>query len=66
EVPTLVIASRDEVDPGHPMFIAEDYARLIPDSELAVEDPGAPPLAWQGNQLSRRIGDFLERVLPDG
>lgn len=62
EVPTLVVASRDEVDPGHPMFIAEDYARLIPHSELAVEEPGAPPLAWQGGQLSRRIGDFLERV----
>ena len=64
--PTLVVASRDEVDPGHPMFIAEDYARLIPHSELAVEEPGEPPLAWQGNRLSRAIGDFLERVLPGG
>jgi pimeloyl-ACP methyl ester carboxylesterase len=61
EVPTLVVASRDEVDTGHPMFIAEDYARRIPRAELAVEDEGAPPLAWQGGQLSRRIGDFLER-----
>lgn len=64
DVRTLVVASRDEVDSGHPMFIAEDYVRLIPSAEFAVEDPGAPPLAWQGNQLSRRIGDFLERVLP--
>ncbi len=64
EVPTLVVASRDEVDSGHPMFIAEDYARRIPNAELAVEEPGAPPLAWQGGQLSRRIGDFLERVTP--
>ena len=62
EVPTLVVASRDEVDTGHPMFIAEEYARLIPRSELAVEEPGGPPLAWQGGQLSRRIGDFVERV----
>jgi len=63
EVPTLVVASRDQVDPGHPMFIAEEYARLIPRSELAVEEPDAPPLAWQGSRLSRTIGDFLERVL---
>ena len=62
-VPTLVVGSRDEVDPGHPLFIAEDYARRLPQGELAVEEPGAPPLAWQGGQLSRRIGDFLERVL---
>jgi len=64
DVPTLVVASRDEVDPGHPMFIAEHYARLIPRSELAVEEPDAPPLAWQGSRLSRTIGDFLEGVLP--
>ena len=62
EVPTLVVASRDEVDPGHPMFIAEEYARLIPDAELAVEDEGSPPLAWQGSRLSRKIGDFLEET----
>jgi pimeloyl-ACP methyl ester carboxylesterase len=63
EVPTLVVGSRDEVDAGHPLFIAEDYARRLPRGELAVEEPGGPPLAWQGGQLSRRIGDFLDRVL---
>lgn len=63
DIPTLVVGSRDEVDTGHPFFIAEDYARRLPRGELAVEDPGGPPLAWQGGQLSRRIGDFLERVL---
>ncbi|HEV2723980.1 MAG TPA: alpha/beta hydrolase [Thermoleophilaceae bacterium] len=66
EVPTLVVASRDEVDPGHPISVAEEYARLIPGAELVVEDPGASPLAWQGSQLSRAIGDFLERALPQG
>ena len=62
-VPTLVVGSRDEVDPGHPLSIAEQYARLLPRGELTVEDPGAPPLAWQGSRLSRTIGDFLERAL---
>ncbi len=62
EVPTLVVASRDEVDAGHPMFIAEEYARLIPRAIVAVEEPGGPPLAWQGSRLSRTIGDFLEET----
>lgn len=62
-VPTLVVGSRDEADPGHPLSIAEDYARRLPHGELGVEEPGASPLAWQGARLSRRIGDFLEQVL---
>ncbi|MGI8945980.1 MAG: alpha/beta fold hydrolase [Thermoleophilaceae bacterium] len=65
ELPTLVVASRDEIDSGHPLAVAERYARLLPRGELLVEDPGALPLAWQGNRLSRAIGDFLERVLPE-
>ncbi|MDQ4048001.1 MAG: alpha/beta hydrolase, partial [Actinomycetota bacterium] len=63
ELPTLVVGSRDEVDPRHPLHVAEEYARRLPHGQLAVEEHGAPPLAWQGGQLSRRIGDFLERVL---
>ena len=63
ELPTLVVGSRDEVDPRHPLHVAEEYARRLPQGQLAVEEQGAPPLAWQGGQLSRRIGDFLERVL---
>ena len=63
EAPALVVGSRDEADPGHPLRVAEAYAERLPDAELAVEEPGASPLAWQGAQLSRRIGDFLERVL---
>ena len=55
-VPTLVVASRDEADPGHPQAVAERYARAIPGAELVVEDAGPPPrspIAWQGGQLSR-------------
>ncbi len=57
-VPTLVVASRDEPDPGHPLAVAESWARWIPGARLAVEDEGPPthsPLAWQGGQLSRLI-----------
>ena len=30
EVPTLVVGSRDEADPLHPLATAEEYARLLP------------------------------------
>jgi pimeloyl-ACP methyl ester carboxylesterase len=60
-VPTLVIASRDEADPGHPLAVGERYAHAIPGAELIVEDAGVgghpirSPIAWQGGQLSRVI-----------
>jgi pimeloyl-ACP methyl ester carboxylesterase len=62
EAPVLVAATRDEADPSHPLAIAEEYVRRLPRAELAVEDPGETPLAWQGARLSRAIGDFLDRV----
>jgi pimeloyl-ACP methyl ester carboxylesterase len=55
-VPTVVVASRDEVDPGHPLAVAERYAQAIPGATLTVEDGGPPlrsPIAWQGGQLSK-------------
>ncbi len=57
-VPSIVIASRDEADPTHPLAVSERYARAIPDAELVVEDAGPPPrspLAWQGGQLSKLL-----------
>lgn len=62
DVPTLVVGSRDDADPGHPLDVAREYARRLPRAELAVEDEGDSPLAWQGARLSRTIGDFLDRV----
>jgi pimeloyl-ACP methyl ester carboxylesterase len=60
-VPTLVVGSRDELDPQHPYAVAEVYAERIPGAELVVEEPGSSPLAWRGAQLSRAIIAFLER-----
>jgi 3-oxoadipate enol-lactonase len=62
EVPVLIVASRDEMDYLHPLAIAEQYAGLLPNAELVVEDEGKSPLAWQGARLSNVIADFLERV----
>lgn len=59
QVPTLVVASRDESDPGHPLAVGERYAQTIPGAHLLVERPGASPLAWQGGQLSKAILTLL-------
>ena len=53
--PTVVIASRDEADPGHPLAVGERYAQTIPGARLLVEEPGQSPLAWQGGQVSRAL-----------
>jgi pimeloyl-ACP methyl ester carboxylesterase len=68
--PTVLVASRDEVDPAHPLALAERYAAAIPGAALAVEDGGPPtdrrsassPLAWQGGQLSKVLLELLGRV----
>jgi pimeloyl-ACP methyl ester carboxylesterase len=60
-LPTLVVASHDEADPGHPFDAAVKWAEAIPGAELISEEPGDPPLAWQGGRLSREIESFLAR-----
>jgi len=62
DIPVLVVGSRDESDPGHPLAVAQEYARRLPRARLVVEDPGKAPLAWQGAQLSRAIAEFLAQL----
>ena len=65
EVPTLVVASRDAADPGHPLAVGELYARTIPSARLEVEEPGPPehsPIAWQGGALSKLIAELADDV----
>jgi pimeloyl-ACP methyl ester carboxylesterase len=62
EVPVVVVASRDEADPGHPYAIGEAYAERIPGAKLLSEEPGSSPLAWQGGQLSKVISELAERA----
>ncbi len=59
EVPTLVVASRDEADPGHPFAIGKAYAERLPNGRFVTEDEGKSPLAWQGARLSKAIAEFL-------
>jgi pimeloyl-ACP methyl ester carboxylesterase len=64
EAPTLVVASHDGPDPGHPRAVAEAYAGAIPAARLIGEAEGESPLAWQGGRLSREIAAFCaERVV---
>lgn len=63
-VPTLVVASRDGVDPGHPLAVGEAWAGAIPGARLVVEeraDPPRSPIAWQGGQLSKLIAEVARR-----
>jgi pimeloyl-ACP methyl ester carboxylesterase len=58
DVPALVVASRDQADPGHPYAVAEAWAGALPDGRLISEEAGQAPLAWQGGRLARAIAEF--------
>ena len=47
-VPTVVVASRDEADPGHPYAVGERYAEAIPGAELRSEEPRQLPAGLAG------------------
>jgi pimeloyl-ACP methyl ester carboxylesterase len=70
-VPTLVVASRDEADPEHPLAVSERYAATIPGARLAVEDAGVDgqptrsPIAWQGGQLSKLLIELVDKANHD-
>jgi pimeloyl-ACP methyl ester carboxylesterase len=59
--PVAVIASGDEADPEHPQAVGEAYAATIPGARLVTDQPGRSPVAWQGSQLSKVIGDVAAR-----
>ena len=62
DVPAVVVASRDEADPGHPYAVGEAYAERIRGARLVSEDPGGSPLAWQGGRLSKVIAELAGRA----
>jgi pimeloyl-ACP methyl ester carboxylesterase len=58
DAPAVVVASRDEADPGHPYALAQAYAAALPRARLVSEEPGHSPLAWQGGRLSKVIAEL--------
>ncbi len=59
-VPTIVVASDDAADPGHPRAVGEAYAAAIPNARLVTDEPGRSPIAWQGSQLSQLIAEVVD------
>jgi pimeloyl-ACP methyl ester carboxylesterase len=57
DVPTVIVADHDAVDPGHPLEVGQAYAATIPGARLVVEEEGQSPIAWQGSQLSKVIAE---------
>jgi len=62
EVPAVVVGSRDDADPGHPLALAERYAAALPGAQLVVEAPDSSPIAWQGGRLSRVLAELARRA----
>jgi pimeloyl-ACP methyl ester carboxylesterase len=60
--PAVVVASRDDADPGHPLALGEAYAERLPRGRLLVERPGGSPLAWQGGRLSKVIAELAAQT----
>jgi 3-oxoadipate enol-lactonase len=60
DVPTLVVASRDQFDQVHPFALAERYAAAIQGSGFACEPAGGLPLAWSGGELAREVRRLAE------
>jgi pimeloyl-ACP methyl ester carboxylesterase len=61
-VPALVVGTRDQFDPRHPLALAEAYAAALPNVEFACEEPGSVPLGWGGRRLSALIARLAERA----
>lgn len=62
KVPTIVVGSRDALDPYHPLELAEAYAEVLTSNELLVEPEGRVPIAWNGRKLGRHIVALAERT----
>ena len=58
EVPALVVASRDDGRPGHPLRGCRRLRGAPSQARLISEAEGESPLAWQGGRLSREIASF--------
>ncbi len=64
-VPSVIVASRDQLDPGHPLAVGEAWAAGIHGARLIVEEQREPPLsptAWQGGQLSKLIAELVQQA----
>ncbi len=62
EAPVLIVASRDEFDPRHPLRISHAYAAALPRAELHCEAKGRAPIAWSRRRLGDLVLDFAQAL----
>ena len=62
EAPTVVVADRDEADPGHPLAIGEAYARTIPGARARRRGGGQVADRLAGQPAVEVIADVAGRV----
>ena len=62
EAPVLIVASRDEFDPRHPLRISHAYAAALPRAELHCEAVGRTPIAWSRRRLGNLVLGFAQSL----
>ena len=62
-IPALVVASRDDADPGHPHEAAVAYEESAAASAAGQRGPGRISARLAGGRLSREIAVFCEEAL---
>ena len=61
--PALVVASRDESDPGHPLHVGARYAQTIPHARLAVIPRAGHMPMWENAEAFNRVVTAFLRAL---
>ena len=62
DVPTLVVASHDVADPGHPYAVAEAYAERMPGAQADQRGGGRVAARLAGRQALARDRRVLRRA----
>ncbi len=62
DVPSVVVGSRDDFDPLHPLEIARRYAAALPRAQFVCEPDGQLPLSWRRRELSRLVLELAVRA----
>jgi pimeloyl-ACP methyl ester carboxylesterase len=62
DVPSVVVGSRDEFDPLHPLTIARRYAAALPGARFVCEPSGELPLSWRRRALARLAIELAARA----